>query len=139
MWTRRQFLDGVIGSACAGCALMAACTLVPVLLPPPGRSRKRRILLARLDEIPDGGSRRVRLDGKSALVFRDGEAVRVFDATCTHLGCLVNWDPKAAVFRCPCHGGVFDAEGKNISGPPPRPLAKLEVKVRAGRILVESR
>jgi Rieske Fe-S protein len=35
----------------------------------------------------------------------------------------------ATRFRCPCHGGVFDAEGNVVEGPPPRPLDRVEVRV----------
>jgi len=48
---------------------------------------------------------------------------------CTHLGCSVNWDAQGERFRCPCHGGVYDPQGKVLEGPPPRPLTRLEVKI----------
>lgn len=50
-------------------------------------------------------------------------------STCSHLGCSVKWDGGTERFRCPCHGGVYDAEGTNIEGPPPRPLTRLDVKI----------
>jgi Rieske Fe-S protein len=53
-------------------------------------------------------------------------------AVCTHLGCNVRWRPEAQRFGCPCHAGFYDANGDVISGPPPRPLRKLETRVRDG-------
>ncbi len=50
-------------------------------------------------------------------------------STCSHLGCSVNWDPEDGRFRCPCHGGVYDEEGRVVEGPPPRHLTRLEVKI----------
>lgn len=50
-------------------------------------------------------------------------------STCTHLGCAVKWDAAGDRFACPCHGGVYDAQGRVIAGPPPRPLTRLEVKI----------
>ena len=44
------------------------------------------------------------------LVWDGAKQVKVFSATCTHLGCQVLWDGEAKKFRCPCHGGVYDAE-----------------------------
>lgn len=41
---------------------------------------------------------------------------------CTHLGCIPSWSASSKNFKCACHGGMFDASGKNIFGPPPRPL-----------------
>ena len=48
---------------------------------------------------------------------------------CTHLGCRVRWIDEQQRFFCPCHNGVFDKDGKVISGPPPRPLSQYEVKI----------
>ncbi len=56
----------------------------------------------------------------------------VFDDRCTHLGCPYSWNDKSGKFDCPCHGGVFDAEGRVLGGPPPRPLDRYEYKVENG-------
>jgi Rieske Fe-S protein len=62
--------------------------------------------------------------------------LRVFSSTCTHLACNVIWREEEEVFVCPCHSGRFNAEGKNIAGPPTRPLAVLEHKVEGGNLKV---
>jgi cytochrome b6-f complex iron-sulfur subunit len=75
---------------------------------------------------------------KPALLIRrtDGTLVS-FMATCTHLGCTVKYAESQDRITCACHGGVYDATtGKNISGPPPRPLPALKVSVDQGRIVV---
>lgn len=58
----------------------------------------------------------------------------VLSGTCTHLGCTVQWDAGAAAFKCPCHGGVYGADGRVIEGPPPRPLQALHAEVRDGEL-----
>jgi menaquinol-cytochrome c reductase iron-sulfur subunit len=60
----------------------------------------------------------------------------VFSPTCTHLGCMVQWNGNAHEFLCPCHAGIFDDSGKNIAGPPPRALDRYDVKVENGRLYV---
>ncbi|OGO27696.1 MAG: hypothetical protein A2W33_01870 [Chloroflexi bacterium RBG_16_52_11] len=55
---------------------------------------------------------------------------------CTHLGCRVRWIADKEIFLSPCHNGVFDREGKVISGPPPRPLDRYEVKVENDQLLI---
>jgi Rieske Fe-S protein len=55
--------------------------------------------------------------------------VRAFSATCTHLGCRVRWDGSASRFKCPCHGGEYDANGAVTAGPPPRPLGRLDARI----------
>ena len=56
----------------------------------------------------------------------------IMDARCTHLGCPVSWSADEDRFLCPCHEGVFDALGKVVSGPPPRPLDLHEWKIQDG-------
>jgi menaquinol-cytochrome c reductase iron-sulfur subunit len=52
-----------------------------------------------------------------------------FSMNCTHLGCPVRWLSEANLFMCPCHGGVFYADGQVASGPPPKPLNQYPVRV----------
>lgn len=61
----------------------------------------------------------------------DGQFV-LFDIHCTHVGCPVHWNDKAQRFFSPCHGGVFDIEGRVLAGPPPRPLDRYTVKIEDG-------
>lgn len=55
---------------------------------------------------------------------------------CTHLGCRVRWIPDREQFLSPCHNGIFDKEGYVVSGPPPRPLDRYEVKVEDDQIYI---
>ena len=79
------------------------------------------------------------LQRRTIFLVKTGESeVAAFDATCTHLGCLVAWDSQGRVFRCPCHGGVFDRTGAVIDGPPPESLANIAVRVDGNRVMVEA-
>ncbi len=62
-------------------------------------------------------------------IDREGEGYRALLSSCTHLGCNVNWDDGVKQYRCPCHGGVYDREGRVLAGPPPQPLKRLAVRV----------
>lgn len=55
---------------------------------------------------------------------------------CTHLGCRVRWIGDKEIFLSPCHNGVFDREGRVISGPPPRPLDRYEVKIENNQLSI---
>lgn len=55
---------------------------------------------------------------------------------CTHLGCRVRWISEQEQFFCPCHNAVFNKEGEVISGPPPKPLDRYEVKVTDGQLYI---
>lgn len=61
-----------------------------------------------------------------------------FSINCRHLGCPVRWVEDARLFMCPCHGGVYYADGEVAAGPPPGPLARYPVRVRDGFVEVET-
>lgn len=61
-----------------------------------------------------------------------------FSLNCTHLGCPVRWEAGAQLFMCPCHGGVYYADGNVAGGPPPKPLPRYPVRVRGGNVQVQS-
>lgn len=67
------------------------------------------------------------------------DRIIAFDPACTHLGCRILYKGEQKKFLCPCHGGVFDEDGKVVSGPPPKPLETHGVKVENGRIYVDRR
>ena len=69
--------------------------------------------------------------GKPCLlvVTPDGE-VRAFNAVCTHVECTVEYRPNRGDIFCNCHNGVYDLNGQNVSGPPPRPLEAYKVTLR---------
>jgi Rieske Fe-S protein len=70
-------------------------------------------------------------------VKRDEEdEVIAISATCSHLGCIVTWEEDQKIFKCPCHDGRFDGEGRVISGPPPGPLRRHKAKIEDGTILL---
>jgi menaquinol-cytochrome c reductase iron-sulfur subunit len=64
----------------------------------------------------------------------DAANFEAFAINCAHLGCPVRWLPKAQLFMCPCHGGVYYADGSVAAGPPPRGLFKYPVRVRDGQV-----
>lgn len=66
------------------------------------------------------------------VLRKENEEFVIYDIHCTHVGCPVHWNEAAQRFFSPCHGGVFDIEGKVLAGPPPRPLDRYEVKIEEG-------
>ncbi len=76
---------------------------------------------------------------KQTVVFldKDGDEYRALSATCTHLGCRVAWQPADGHYKCPCHGGVFGRNGEVLSGPPPRPLVRLPVRLNPDTAALE--
>jgi nitrite reductase/ring-hydroxylating ferredoxin subunit len=74
--------------------------------------------------------------GLKLFLIRDEKGFLSFSARCTHLGCMVVWNRDHHMFLCPCHGGKFDVEGKNVEGPPPRPLDAFSIRIDDNGYLV---
>jgi Rieske Fe-S protein len=130
--TRRTvILIGGAGTALAlaGCAAPSGSS---------GSSSKgtgKPVEIARLADIPVGGSISATLDQKPVLLSQPkaGEVV-AFSAICTHLGCPVA--PGKGEFDCPCHGSRFNATtGAVLGGRAPRPLEKITVTIDGDRVL----
>lgn len=90
--------------------------------------------IVELAEVPVGDTYLFRYpsDNDPAILLRLGEReVVAFSQVCTHLGCVVYYQPEEERWHCPCHEGNFETRtGEVISGPPPRPLGRIEVEVR---------
>jgi Rieske Fe-S protein len=64
------------------------------------------------------------------------DEVIAISAACSHLGCIVTWDEEQKIFKCPCHDGRYDMEGRVVSGPPPGPLKRHKTKIEDGIIFL---
>ena len=73
----------------------------------------------------------------SAYVLTDnGREFAAMSNICTHLACRVRWIADREQFFCPCHDGVFAKDGDVVSGPPPRPLDRYEIKVEDDQLFI---
>jgi nitrite reductase/ring-hydroxylating ferredoxin subunit len=63
---------------------------------------------------------------------------QVFAINCAHLGCPVRWFPQSQLFMCPCHGGVYYADGARASGPPERGLFTYDWKIVSGELQIDA-
>ena len=78
-----------------------------------------------LRAVPRGQGRIIERDGKRLAVYRGPNgSTTVRDATCTHMGCLVEWNDAEHTWDCPCHGSRFEPAGRVISGPAEAPLSE---------------
>ena len=90
-----------------------------------------------LADVAVGGSHLFSYPGPNdpaILVRPTADLVLGFSQKCTHLGCVVFWVSDEEHFECPCHEGVFGLDARPISGPPERPLARIELEVRDGMV-----
>jgi Rieske Fe-S protein len=76
-----------------------------------------------------------RYQGKNA---KDEDQFLVLSVNCAHLGCPVTWFQQSGLFMCPCHGGVYYADGEHASGPPPRGLYHVAWRVKSGQLQIQA-
>jgi len=96
------------------------------LVPLRGGSNRREMFVGTLADFPVGASRNIRDPrGQEIAITRltDGggdpaEGFKALSTKCPHLGCSIHWEDANQRFRCPCHEGIFDKEGRAVSGPP---------------------
>lgn len=78
------------------------------------------------------------LSEERLIIASTDEGVMAISAICTHLGCTVGkveWG-----YRCPCHGSRFDASGRVLRGPAPKPLPWFKIlKDPEGQLVVDTR
>lgn len=138
---------GLLFNGAVGLAL--AVPVVRYLLTPvrSDKSYKSWVSLGKLEKYPVGHTRlatyvnpwRTPTDGQTddiaCWVRRTGKtSFTVFAINCAHLGCPVRWFPQSKLFMCPCHGGVYYANGQVAAGPPPRGLFKYPLKIKNGEL-----
>jgi Rieske Fe-S protein len=133
--TRREFVRYLVlasGTFAAGTVAVAAITSLRSV----NEGEPRPIVDADRLRSSDTYLFRYPTDDDPAILVRlpDGE-LHAFSQKCTHLGCVVTYQPDQERLFCPCHDGVFDpATGRVLEGPPPRPLGRIDVEVRNGVI-----
>mgnify|MGYP001185080533 CR=1 FL=1 len=148
--SRRTFFQRMIGAAAACIGLGLSIPLLGYLVSPALKRRAQPWVdvgavedlsvsepkpLDYVTSIRDGWMETTAHKAVWAIKRADG-GVTVFSPICTHLGCGYRWEESDHAFKCPCHGSVYDREGKVLEGPAPRALDVLPAKIEHGRLLV---
>ena len=95
------------------------------------------VIAAKLGEMKPNSGKIFRFGSKPGLLILNADGTfRALSATCTHLGCTVQYRGDLHQVWCPCHNGIYGIDGRNISGPPPKPLTAYDVHLRGDDIVV---
>lgn len=128
-----KFLVLTSGAFVAGQGWIAAQHLIRR-----NREAPPRLKVASIATLPIGGVAEFSYPNEydRCLLVRLGERDLVaFSQSCTHLSCAVVPRVEDGVFHCPCHEGYFDLRtGKNIAGPPPRPLRRILLELEGSDV-----
>ena len=73
------------------------------------------------------------------LIHASETSWRAFSAVCTHLNCTVQYQEASHQIWCACHNGLYDMNGRVVSGPPPKPLEEYTVHVRGEEVVISRR
>ncbi len=148
--TRRSFFTRVTTLIASFIGLSMAIPMVGYVVAPAfKRNKKEWVPVSSIDELPvgepksldytvavkDGWHETKSTKGIWAIKHSEND-VTVFSPICPHLGCGYRWDGQDRLFKCPCHGSVYDLKGTVQAGPAPRPLDPLPVKVENGQLMV---
>jgi Rieske Fe-S protein len=137
--SRRRFIDWFLGTSAVAFLLWVFYPVARYLVPPEvGESTAGTVTLPiKPEDVKPNTGQIFKFGSRPGILVRTpaGE-LRAFTAICTHLNCTVQYRPDLSHIWCACHNGHYDLNGKNIQGPPPRPLDAFVVNVRGSQIVV---
>lgn len=135
---KRDFLKVVLGGS-----LLAwiAAVLYPVFsyMKPPKQAEVEvmSVKVGKAESIAKDSGTIVRFGSKPVILVRTATGeFHAFSATCTHLDCTVQYRKDMGVIWCACHNGKYDLTGRNIAGPPPRPLDEFRVILQGDEVFL---
>jgi len=135
---RRKFLNIVIGGGLFGWIASVVYPVFSYLKPPRIPEANVSSIKAGLaSEFPINEGKIVKFGRVPVILIKTnvGE-FRAFAGTCTHLDCIVQYRSDTKQIWCACHNGFYDLKGRNISGPPPKPLEEFTVDVENNEIVI---
>ncbi len=135
---RRQFVHLLLGTGLLTSVTSFLYPIIRYLIPPklPDLGSDA-VLAAKTSELKANMAKTFRFGTRPGLLIQTAPGeYKAMSATCTHLGCTVQYRSDMKEVWCACHNGIYDLNGHNVSGPPPRPLEQFEVQVRGEDIFV---
>ncbi|MEW6509631.1 MAG: Rieske (2Fe-2S) protein [Bacteroidota bacterium] len=139
--TKRNFLKYVLGGGLVAWVVSVLYPIFAYLKPPEeGEVEVSSIKAGKVGEFVKDSGTIIRFGNKPLILVRlsSGE-LRAFSATCTHLDCTVQYRKDMGVIWCACHNGRYDLTGRNIAGPPPRPLEEYKVIIQDEEISISKK
>jgi cytochrome b6-f complex iron-sulfur subunit len=140
--SRSTFLRVAVGGAGVVYVAGLAYPVYRYVASPVEKSAKeaavKEVTLKDAQKLAPGSALMFKFGSKPAmLIHHDDGSWTALTAVCTHLGCTVSYQADQKRIHCACHGGVYDPKtGGNVSGPPPKPLMRYEVKVTDAAVIV---
>ncbi|MEW5978102.1 MAG: ubiquinol-cytochrome c reductase iron-sulfur subunit [Acidobacteriota bacterium] len=135
---RRSFVGWLLGGGFTASLISFFYPAIKFMNPPPvPEASTNEVVAGKVDDLKPHTGKIVKFGSRPALLIRVTETEwRAFSAVCTHLNCTVQFQESTQHIWCACHNGLFDLNGKVVSGPPPRPLEAFAVRVRGDEVFI---
>lgn len=135
---RRSFLDFLLGASALATLGAIVYPIIRFMAPPQiVESAENSVVAAKVNEIPPNTGKIFKFGNKPGILVRTAAGeLKAFSAVCTHLDCIVQYRNDTKQIWCACHNGQYNLSGKNIGGPPPRPLEEFQVNTRGDDVVV---
>ena len=135
---RRRFLDYLLGTSVVATMGAIIYPILKFMSPPPIiEAMQNSVEGGKLTELPVNSGKIFKFGSKPGILVRtEAGELKAFSAVCTHLECIVQYRPDTKQIWCACHNGQYNLSGKNIGGPPPRPLEEYKVNTRGDEIVI---
>jgi cytochrome b6-f complex iron-sulfur subunit len=136
--SRRKFLNILIGGGLLGWIGSVLYPIFSYLNPPEiPEANVNSIKVGPASDFPLNQGKILKFGKKPVILVQlNAGEFKAFTATCTHLDCIVQYRQDTKQIWCACHNGVYDTNGRNISGPPPRPLDEYKVNIVNNEIII---
>ena len=109
-----------------------------VIPPPVAESGSNSVKVGKTSDFKPNTGTIFKFGEKPGILIRTAEGeFKALSAVCSHLNCTVQYRDDRHQIWCACHNGTYDLQGRNVSGPPPRPLEEFEVHIQDDEILVQ--
>jgi nitrite reductase/ring-hydroxylating ferredoxin subunit len=142
--SRRRLLQ--VGGASAAAASMAAVAIDRLAFRSDGTPVPRAhdmalpeghwAQVAEAAQVAPGQAMRFSAGAIEGFVINDGGKIEALSAVCTHMGCILRFNPEAHRLDCPCHGASFALNGSPLNREYLDSLTRLESRINGGRVEV---
>jgi len=136
--SRRRVVELFLGGGLLASLISFVYPVLRYLVPPAVADLGGdEVVAAKVGDLKPNTSKIFRFGNRPGLLLMtaDGQ-YRALSGTCTHLSCTVQYRSDLHQVWCACHNGLYDLAGRNVSGPPPRPLDSYQVHLRGDDIVV---
>jgi cytochrome b6-f complex iron-sulfur subunit len=138
---RRRLMQVLLGGGLLASAVAFLYPVLRYLVPPAATDLGGdSVVAAKVGDLKANSGKIFRFGSRPGLLVRtaDGE-YRAMSAVCTHLNCTVQYRSDVREVWCACHNGFYDLNGRNVAGPPPRPLDAYDVHINGDDVVVSRR